>query len=156
MRLVVKVGRARTAREATTIPAAHGGATVDNGSWVGDLRSHWWGAFLIGLLAALIVLAMLKLAFGKPRKEWLRERLEPWQGDADEGTAREQKGRLDSLEPLFMAAESRFSSLGFWQKLERVLEQADSNLSAAQLFYLSIGFGLVAALLAALFGERRS
>ncbi|HEY7694021.1 MAG TPA: type II secretion system F family protein [Gaiellaceae bacterium] len=151
LHLVAKAGPAGTAKASVRIPT-DGASPVKGDSWLDTLRSHWWGALLIGLLAALVLLALLRLAFGTSRKVWLRERLEPWDGDAADSSAPERKAGLEKLEPLLAATESRFAGTGFWSKLERVLERSDSSLTAAQLFYLSLGLGLALAALAALLG----
>ena len=91
LRLVTKAAPAGTARASVTIPTSAGTPPGSGSSWIGNLRTHWWGAFLVGLAAALIVIAMVKLIFGKSRKVWLRERLEPWQDDTAEPTPQEQR-----------------------------------------------------------------
>jgi tight adherence protein B len=152
VRLLAKAGSVGTATAVAAIPP--GEATkVDKGSWIGDLRTHWWGALLIGLVFGVIVLALLKLIFTKPRKVWLRERLQ-LDADRPEPAALVEDGEAKAgvLGSLFAATETRFSDFKFWRKLEQVLEQGDASLRPAQLFYMSVGIAVGLALIAAAFG----
>ena len=88
LRLTVSAGKLGTARQALRIPASEAG-TSTKGSWLGDFRSNWWGALLIGVLFGLVLLGAVWLVFAKPRQEWLRERLEPWEDDAAKPAAQE-------------------------------------------------------------------
>ena len=150
--LVADVGKLGKSVAAVEIPTSES-ATPEHGSWVGKLRSHWWGALLIGVVIALIGFCLVRLAFRKPREVWLRERLEPWDEDAPEVAAATNEGdRFRRLAPIFSATESRLAGRGFWRKLERVLEQSDSDLRPVQLFYLCLCATLGIALIAALAG----
>src|SRR5262249_46899254 len=126
-------------------------ATASKANWVGKLRRHWWGAALIGVLAGIFALMAIRLAFGKPRKVWLQERLEPFRGD-QVGT-QPPLPRFGALSPLFAATERRLESVGIWRKLARVLERSAVPLTTAHVFYISIGAALVLSLLAAIVGS---
>jgi tight adherence protein B len=152
LRLTAKADRLGAATTSIKIPNSKAGST-GSGSWLGNLRTHWWGAALIGLIVGLFVLVGLRLAFGKSRKEWLRERLEPWSGEERAPRGLEETGRLAAFAPLFAGTERLLSRVVIWGKLERVLERAGVPLRAAELFYGMIGLGIVLALAAAISGS---
>ena len=47
------------------------------------------------------------LAFAKPRQEWLRERLEPWEDDAAKPAVRRRTRRMKALAPFVAATDTR-------------------------------------------------
>ena len=153
VRLVAKAGRVGSASAVAVIPPDEA-TKVAKGSWIGDLRSHWWGALLIGLVFGLVVVGVVALIFAKPRKVWLRERLQLTEADLPEPSApgEAEEAKAGVLAPLFAATETRFSDSRLWRKLETTLDQADASLRPAQLFYLSVGVALGLALIAAAFG----
>jgi tight adherence protein B len=152
--LVAKAGKLGSSVAAVAIPTGEG-ATPEKGTWIGNLRTHWWGALLIGFVFTLILLGLVHLAFRKPREVWLRERLEPWKLDDPEADTAGKGPRAKAEElaaPVFLATERRFSDLRFWGKLQRVLEQSNAGLRTVHVFYLSLGAGFGLALIAGLAG----
>jgi tight adherence protein B len=149
LRIDVAAGREAVPTIKVKVPAGEGAVSR---STSGGLRSHWWGAALIGLLIALLMLGIVRLVLGRSRKTWLRERLAPWSGEPLEVRGRDERGRLAALAPLFASTERALSRAAVWRSLERVLERSAVPLRAVELFYAMLGFGAVVAIVAALGG----
>jgi tight adherence protein B len=149
LRIDVSAGKETLPPVSVKIPTNEG---EQSKSISGGLRSHWWGAALIGLLIALLLLFVMRLVLGRTRKTWLRERLAPWSGEQVDSRVHDERRRLAALAPLFASTERLLSRAAVWRLLERMLERADVPLRAVELFYAMLGLGAVLALVAAIGG----
>jgi tight adherence protein B len=111
-----------------------------------------WGPLVLGLAVGCLVLVAAVAATATPRKVWIRNRLglPPEEAPAKEERPRGLRARFAFL---LGATERALGGVKLFAGLERKLEQANLRLRAVELVYLSIGSGLVVALVVAFLGR---
>jgi len=98
------------------------------------------------LLACLFFLA----AF---RGSWVRGRIAAFVGEARGNTKQKRKQkRSEALAAVFRATENALGNLKQWHWVSRTLERADIQLKTVEFFWIVVGSGALAAMLAFLFG----
>ncbi len=113
----------------------------------------WWGAFVLALGVALLVLVAAAFAFASPRGAWLRQRLEPHvAGGEQRAAAPKERERLAFATTLFHATERTFGHLKFWSRIQALLDRADLPLRTVEFLYVMAGSAFLVGLLFALAG----
>ena len=110
------------------------------------------GTVLIGLIVALLGLAMIANLASARKGSWVQARLAPHVGA---GASKKNVGareRLSAVATVFSATESVFGSLNLWRRLTRMLERADMPLRTVELVWAILGAGIGFALLVSLAG----
>ena len=112
----------------------------------------WWGALLLGLAVAMLVLVGGAFALASPRGSWLASRLAPHVGSPERARkGREERERMALAAGLFRATERTFGHRSFWSRVQTRLDRADLPLRTVEFLYVvggsSLLFGIVAALI---------
>ena len=110
-----------------------------------------WSAPVVALLVLVLLLAAL-LTILRPRPRTLVERLASY-ASAAVSSERDSSGPSISIfRHIAHSTERVLGELKFWKGIARLLQRADMPLRTAELFYLMIGAGLLAGLVATAFG----
>jgi tight adherence protein B len=100
----------------------------------------WWGALVLGLGVALLVLTAAAFALASPRGAWLRQRLEPHVAGGQRRAAREvDRDRMAFAATLFRSTERTFGHLKFWARMQTLLDRADLPLRTVEYLYVMAG-----------------
>jgi tight adherence protein B len=103
-------------------------------------------------VGALILLACLFFLAGT-RQSWVRSRIIAHTGESKTKTKQHRKERRSELlASVFRATERLFGNLKQWRWVGRMLERADVPLKTVELFWIVVGAGVAAGMLAVLFG----
>src|SRR5947209_3185665 len=109
----------------------------------------------LAITAAVGVLILLACAFMFASRNglWLRARLEPHLTPVRKrAKARRRQGRRAVLRRILLATEQTFANVKQFRRLQRLLQRADLPLRAAELLYICLGAGILAALVGAVAG----
>jgi tight adherence protein B len=136
-----------------TVPGSLAPATPHGGNLPAPFYSPF-GALVLTLLVAFLVLTGVGLAMTGGSGSWVKTRLAPHVEGGPRRKRRREKGeRLSALSGLFRVTEQAFSHRGPWKKMQTKLERADLPLRTVEFFYLAGGCGFLLMLLAALTGR---
>lgn len=111
-----------------------------------------WSAPALSLLTLALLLTALLLIFSPRPRRTLAQRLLPY---AQTSTVEERDEAAPSVSftrHVAYATERALGELKFWKGMARVIERSDLKLRTAELFYLTVGAGLIVGLLATLLG----
>jgi tight adherence protein B len=112
----------------------------------------WWGALVLGLAVALLVLAATVLLFSAPPGSRLRARIAPHTGEKRPSKSKADRDRLAMAAGLFRVTERTFAHQKFWRKLSTTLDRGNVPLRTVELLYAMAGSALLCGLIAASFG----
>jgi tight adherence protein B len=108
-----------------------------------------WGQAAFAFVVGLIVLLACAFLFTAPKGSWLKGRLAPHVVERRRGPKRQRGERLALASGLFKATENTLGNLAPWQRLGRMIEQADLPLRTVEFVYVMLGGALLGGLVAA-------
>ncbi len=120
------------------------------GTWMpAFMFEHNVAAFLLALLAGGTVIAAAALTLTTPGGDRLRRRLEPHVADVHRarGPGNGSRAPFDAAAGVMKATEKSLAHLKIWESLTRLIERADLPLRTVELFYASLGGGILLGLL---------
>ena len=111
--------------------------------------SHGLGALVVMLVVGLAVLIAIGLVLTSSRGTRLKRRIDPHVGVRKKRQKESARDRFAAANGVMSATEKAFSRFSLFPRLQRLLERADLQLRAVELFYICLGAAFVPALLLA-------
>ena len=108
-----------------------------------------WGQAAFAAVIGLLVLLASGFLFASPKGAWLKGRLEPHVAMRRHAAKPSAGERLKMASTLLHATEATLGNFKPWKRVQQLLERADLPLRTAEFFYIILGAGLLAGLLAA-------
>jgi tight adherence protein B len=112
------------------------------------------GPLAIAIAVALLVLLGCLFFLTGIRGSWVRSRIVAHTGEGKGKNARKNRKerRSEALSTIFAATEKALGHLKQWRAISKMLERADVQLRTVEFVWITLGAGVLTALLALLFG----
>jgi tight adherence protein B len=112
------------------------------------------GPLAVAIAVALLVLFGCLFFLAGIRGSWVRSRIVGHTGEGKGKNAKKNRKerRNEALSMIFAATEKAFGHLKQWRAISKMLERADVQLRTVEFVWITLGSGVVMALLAFLFG----
>jgi tight adherence protein B len=112
------------------------------------------GPLAIAIAVALLVLFGCLFFLAGVRGSWVRSRIVAHTGEGKGKNAKKNRKerRNEALSTIFVATEKALGHLKQWRSISKMLERADVQLRTVEFVWITLGAGVVTALLAFLFG----
>ena len=111
------------------------------------------GPLAIAIAVAMLVLFGCLFFLAGIRGSWVRSRIVAHTGEGKGNAKKNRKERRsEALSSIFAATERALGHLKQWRAISRMLERADVQLRTVEFVWISVGAGVLSALLAFVFG----
>jgi tight adherence protein B len=121
-------------------------------STVTSLSSHAFSGLLLAAGVGAVVLLVALLLFRPSSQRRLEERLGGYAQVIEKRVEESTGPRSPLLERLFAGTDGLMNRLKYWDKLGRMIQQADIEIKPVELFYIQVGVAAVAGILSTFLG----
>jgi tight adherence protein B len=142
------------AQQRLEFPASLGGSGAPSASPLVPAAAYsgGLGTLAVMLLVGLAVLCAAGLLFASTSSGRLKRRIDPHVGAPKRKTKPTARERLAAANGLMSATENAFARFSLFSRMQLLLERADSQLRAVELFYICVGSAFLPGLLFAFGG----